>query len=198
MGNTGVGNWASGGVGFWAKGGRKMGILLIYKLDLQENDLQEYGLQRPCRRQAAHRRVCDLGFFDWEKTTQDFAKFTAIPCPREQDRQFLFKVLAASQRTIPAAAVWDALAAVKAIRPRVPMAYFRTVLADNCRKAGVNLAAVLKSVRVPSNRLQPKSPKPMSITATIGVLPHLDDRRTTQAEVMQQLAMAYHAERSRP
>ena len=47
-----------------------------------------------------HRRVCDLLCFDWEKVSQDLAKFKAVPCHKPADRVFLCKVLAASQRTI--------------------------------------------------------------------------------------------------
>jgi hypothetical protein len=60
-------------------------------------------------------------------------------------------VLAASQTRIPTWAVWDALEAVKQIGPRIPLAYFRTVLKDNCRKVGVDLYKAIRGVKVPAN-----------------------------------------------
>ena len=78
-------------------------------------------------------------------------KFKAVPCHKEADRTFLYKVLAASQANVPPWAVWDALEAVKQIDPRVPLAYFRVVLKDNCGKAGVDLDKALRTVKVPAN-----------------------------------------------
>ena len=98
-----------------------------------------------------HRRGCDHSDFDWERVMQDAGKFKAVPCRKPADRIFLLKVLALSQTTIPPWAAWDALEAVKQIRPRIPIAYFRTVVKDNCSKAGVNLDKVLKTVKVPAN-----------------------------------------------
>ena len=94
---------------------------------------------------------CDHLNFNWEKVSQELVKFKAVPCHKPADRVFLCKVLAASQRTISAWAVWDALEAVKQIGPHKPLAYFRVVLADNCRKAGVDLYRALRPIRVPAN-----------------------------------------------
>jgi len=60
-------------------------------------------------------------------------------------------VLAASQSTVPTWAVWDALEAVKQIGPPTPLAYFRTVLKDNCAKVGVDLYKAIRGVKVPAN-----------------------------------------------
>ena len=99
-----------------------------------------------------HRRGCDLVFFDWGKAIYQANKFKGvIRCHKEADRIFILRVLAASQSTIPPWAVWDALEAVKAIHPRIPLAYFRTVLRDNCRKSGVDLDKALRGVRVPAD-----------------------------------------------
>jgi hypothetical protein len=98
-----------------------------------------------------HRRVCDHLRVDWERVVQDFTKFKAVRCHKEADRVFLFRVLAASQTTIPPWCLWDALEAVKQIGPRIPLAYFRVVLRDNCRKAGVDLDKALRAVRVLAN-----------------------------------------------
>ena len=62
---------------------------------------------------------------------------------------FLYKALALSQRSAFLRWIWDAREAVKQIHPRIPIAYFRTVLKDNCRKAGVDLDAALRTVRLP-------------------------------------------------
>ena len=101
-------------------------------------------------RNAGNRRLrCGVTFdFNWEKVIQDVAKFHAVPYHKEPDRQHIYKVLVLTQTTIPPFAVWDALEAVRQIGPNIPIAYFRTVLTDNCRKAGVNLAAALKTVRL--------------------------------------------------
>jgi len=75
-----------------------------------------------------------------------------IPCAKRQDRMFLYKALALSQRSgLFHSVVWDAREAVIQIRPRIPIAYFRTVLADNCRKAGLDLQAALRTVRPPAS-----------------------------------------------
>jgi hypothetical protein len=95
-----------------------------------------------------HRRGVTIDF-DLERFTQDARKFKAVPCLKEADRVFLFKAIALSQSVIPPFALWDALEAVKQIGPRIPIAYFRTVLRDNCRKAGVDLGAALKTVHLP-------------------------------------------------
>ena len=96
-------------------------------------------------------RRCDHLHFDWEKAKQDATKFSAVPCHKEADRIFLLKVLALMQTTIPPWCVWDALEAVNQIGPRTPLAYFRTVLKDNCLKAGVDFDRTLKRVHVPAN-----------------------------------------------
>jgi hypothetical protein len=102
---------------------------------------------------SRRRRALDHFHFDWEKATQDATKFKAVPCPTEADRLFLLKVIALSQSAIPPFALWDALEAVKHIGPRTPIAYFRTVLADNCRKAGVDLKGALRLVKVPDTAI---------------------------------------------
>jgi hypothetical protein len=86
---------------------------------------------------------------DWERVLQDGKKFKAVPCLKPADRVFLYKAIAASQSAIPPFALWDALEAVKQIGPHTPIAYFRTVLADNCRKADVDLEAALRIVHLP-------------------------------------------------
>jgi hypothetical protein len=95
-----------------------------------------------------HRRGVTLDA-DWDRVLQDARKFKAVPCRTEPDRVFLYKAIAASQWSIPPHALWDALEAVRQIGPRIPIAYFRTVLRDNCRKADVDLEAALRSVHLP-------------------------------------------------
>jgi len=101
-----------------------------------------------------HRRVCDHAHchFDWGHVALDSIKVAkVIRCRKPADRIFLQQVLAASQRTIPRWAVWDALEAVKQIGPDKPVAYFRTVLKDDCRKAGVDLYEAIRGIKVPAN-----------------------------------------------
>ena len=98
---------------------------------------------------SRRRRACDHFHFDWERVRQDAVKFRTIPCHKTADHVFLYKAIALTQSTIAPFALWDALEAVKQIGPRVPIAYFRTVLSDNCRKAGVDLVAALRTVKVP-------------------------------------------------
>jgi hypothetical protein len=146
-----TGKVVTGGTGKVVKGYGKTGHPydlqgLIYK----ENYLQGHGLQHH-RRLRRQRRAVTLCVFDWGRVSQDAAKFKAIPCLKRPDRQFLYKVIALTQASIPPFAVWDALEAVKQIGPTCPIAYFRTVLRDNCRKAGVDLDAALRTVRVPKN-----------------------------------------------
>jgi hypothetical protein len=81
----------------------------------------------------------------------EYAKFHAILTRYPKDREFLLKVISLSHNEIPPWALWDALEAVKRIGPHCPIAYFRTVLKDNCRKANVDLNAELPRVRVPEN-----------------------------------------------
>lgn len=97
-----------------------------------------------------HRRVCDHVVFSWEKVLLEARKFRAVfHCRKDADRIFVYRVLAASQWNLPTWAVWDALEAVKQIGPDIPLAYFRTVLRDNCRKSGVDLDRAIRRVRVP-------------------------------------------------
>ncbi len=79
----------------------------------------------------------------------EFAKFGAIPCHNNADLRFLLSTIALTQTTLPPFTVWDALEAVERISPRVPVAYYRVVLRDNCRKAGVDLNEALGKLRVP-------------------------------------------------
>jgi len=138
--------------------------------------------------------------FDWEKTRRDFSKFKAVPCPKEADRVFLLKVIALTQTTIPPFALWDALEAVKQIRPQVPIAYFRTVLRDNCRKADVNLDAALRTVRFPKNLSHQVPDDDQQIVSpiprTIGALPPPDPPGPTAAEIMNTLARLEHADKA--
>ena len=100
---------------------------------------------------ARHRRGCDHSDFDWEKVIQETRKFRAVfRCQKDADRAFVYRVLAGSQTRIPPWAVWDALEAVRQIGPRVPLAYFRVVLRDNCHKCGVDLDKAIRGVRVPA------------------------------------------------
>ena len=110
-----------------------------------------------------HRRGCDHVRVDWEKVVQNATKFKAIPCHKPADRIFLLKVVALSQTTIPPWAVWDALEAVKQIGPRIPIAYFRTVVRDNCSKAGGDLDKTLRTVKVPANLPRRRASKHQTI-----------------------------------
>ena len=83
------------------------------------------------------------------ESSAEFAKFGAIPCHNNADLRFLLSTIALTQTTLPPFTVWDALEAVERISPRVPVAYYRVVLRDNCRKAGVNLNEALGKLRVP-------------------------------------------------
>jgi hypothetical protein len=99
-----------------------------------------------------HRRGCDLVHFDWEKVIQEARKFRTVFRPqKDADRIFVFRVLAASQWNLPPWCVWDALEAVKQLDPRIPIAYFRTVLRDNCHKSGVDLDRAIRHIHVPDN-----------------------------------------------
>ena len=89
--------------------------------------------------------------FDWQRVREDAKKFKAIPCPKEPDRVFIYKAIALTQTTLPQFAVWDASKPSSRSAPPVPIAYFRTVLRDNCRKAGVDLDAALRTVRLPAD-----------------------------------------------
>ncbi len=65
---------------------------------------------------------------------------------------FVYRALALSQRSgLHHSVVWDAREAVIQIHPRIPIAYFRTVLADNFRKANLDLKAALQTVRPPAS-----------------------------------------------
>ena len=190
-----TGNLVTGGTGKVVRGYGKSG----HPIDLQwliynGNDLQRNGLQQRSRC-AASPGVTFFGFLDWEKARQDFAKFQGI-CRKPADRAYLFKVLALTQATIPPWAAWDALEAVRQIRPAVPIAYFRTVLADNCRKADVDLQAALRRVRVPkgSAKLRKLFPVPATIGRTIPEDPPLPSPES----ILEQLAVIHHAERKGP
>ena len=155
------------GVGFWVIGGRILGILYIFnqlsgtRPVLKKTVLKKTGLQQDCPRSTEAIPESDLfcfpsesladGSFDWGRVSQEAKKFSAVPCFKKPDRQFIYKAIALTQTTIPPFALWDALEAVKQIGPAVPIAYFRTVLRDNCRKAGVDLHKALRTVRVPTN-----------------------------------------------
>jgi hypothetical protein len=123
-------------------------------------------------------RARDHFHFDWEQVSQDAAKFKAIPCPKEADRVFLYKAIAASQDGIPPFALWDALEAVKRIGPQTPIAYFRTVLRDNCRKADVDLEAALRAVHLPRPApweqadAKSQTPKGAQLGQNVAVTPH--------------------------
>ena len=109
-----------------------------------------------------HKRGCDHFHFDWEKVIQEARKFRAVfKCHKDADRIFVYRVLAASQWNLPTWAVWDALEAVKHLHPHIPIAYFRTVLRDNCAKSGVDLDRVIRGVRVPADI--GKFRKPLSV-----------------------------------
>jgi hypothetical protein len=115
----------------------------------------------PKPQKTAAFRVCDHFHFDWNKVIQEARKFRAVFRPqKDADRIFVFRVLAASQWNLPAWAVWDALEAVKQIGPRIPVAYFRTVLRENCRKSGVDLDRVIRHVHVPDNLPKPSPMAP--------------------------------------
>jgi hypothetical protein len=125
-----------------------------------------------------HRRVCDHVCFDWHKVIQEAQKFRAVFRPqKDADRIFVFRVLAASQWNLPAWAVWDALEAVKQLDPRIPIAYFRTVLRDNCHKSGVDLDQAIRHIRVPDNL-----PKPLTSHRTKPTKD--DDMRLRQEELL--------------
>ena len=135
---------------------------------------------------------------DWARVTREAAKFKVIPCRREADRQFLYKAIALTQATIPPFALWDALEAVKQIGPAVPIAYFRTVLRDNCRKSGVNLDAAVRTVRLPEyldvGTVQIGSEFKLLLGAIGGVIPQ-DPARPTPAEILKQIVLLYHADK---
>ena len=139
-----------------AKSGHPIDLpsVIYHQDDLQAVILKGIGLQHLVynnrARCAARLRVTRFSF-DWQRVREDAKKFKAIPCPKERDRVFIYKAIALTQTTIPEFAVWDALEAVKQIGPTCPIAYFRAVLRDNCRKADVDLDAALRSVRVPKN-----------------------------------------------
>jgi hypothetical protein len=147
---------AVGGREKWQGGTRKVAFAMIYNSLSQRNDLQERSICKKMiynvRAVKRHRRGGDYFHFNWEHVIADARKFrTVFRCRKDSDRQFVYRVLAASQHSLPPWAVWDALEAVKVIRPHVPMAYFRTVLQDNCQKAGIDLDKAIRGLRVPAD-----------------------------------------------
>jgi hypothetical protein len=130
----------------------KLVIAMIYDLLSSTVDLEKNGLQHRRRKTAASASVTFCKF-DWERVSMEALKFAnPIPCAKRQDRMFLYKALALSQRSARYhSVVWDAREAVIQIHPRTPIAYFRTVLKDNFRKAGLDLQAALRTVRPPAS-----------------------------------------------
>ncbi len=153
----------------YAKTGHRNDLqVLIYKgVDLQEDDLQ-HGSRR------VRQHPCSVTFFvfNWGRVIQDCTKFKAIPCRKEADQQFILKVLAVTQATIPPWAVWDALEAVKQIGPRIPIA--------------------LRTVRLPKTLA---SSEGFPVPATIGDLPPAD--RSATAESIIRALLAYTMQRPR-
>jgi len=70
---------------------------------------------------------------------------------------------------IPEAWVADAAAGVAACKPDSPYAYFRAILAETCKKNGVDLAALLDSVIVPAGLGPGPPPKRATSVRTNGV-----------------------------
>ena len=142
--------WSSGR---FKKGHRVVSVLVIamncIKIELHMSERHTLNGHTSEPRKPRSPTRCDHSNFDWEKVGQELVKFSAIPCRKPADRVFLCKVLAVSQTAISPWTVWDALEAVRQIGPRIPIAYFRTVLKDNCQRAGVDLDKALRSVRLP-------------------------------------------------
>ena len=190
-GQWGTRKVVSGGTRKLVKGEAKTG----HPIDLQaliyhQDDLKEDDLQHGSRRVRQHPRGVTRFSFD----SEDLTKFKAIPCRKPADHAYLLKVLAMSQATIPPWAVWDALEAVKQIGPKVPIAYFRVVLADNCAKVQININKAIRAVRLPKTL---PSCKGFPIPATIGRTIPQDPPRPTQESLLRQIAVIYHAERKR-
>ncbi len=148
----------------------------------------------------------EVGKLDWSQVNRELPKLAALVPPRtDADHRHLARVIVLAQTgAIPESALQDAVGAVKAKRSELgnTAGYFRSVLRDNCSKAGVDLERELKHLRkIPSSAAPSRNGRApagdvANLARPIGTMPENSSDYARRKELQRQLADVLRAEKT--